>query len=73
MVPKLAAIVDSVRTLRVNPGGRPLDAGKLLQMRLLEAGAQSEFTEDDLFRALEALGVPEEEQINWFEDFASYL
>lgn len=70
---KLAAIVEGVKTHQMNPGGPALDAGKLLQTALVARGAQTEFSEDDLFRALDTLGVPEEDQISWFEDLASYL
>lgn len=73
MDPKLAAIVEGVQRLQTNPGGATLDAGKLLQTALVAERAQTEFTEDDLFRALDAVGVPEEDQISWFEDLASYL
>lgn len=77
MDPRLSKIVADVQDaqMRMNPNGEGeiVDAGKLLQIELLQHYVASEFSEDDLFRALDALGVPEEDQISWFEDYASYL
>jgi hypothetical protein len=61
-------------SVRLNPGEDPaLDVGTLLQTTLLSEGLQNEFSEDDLFRALDALGVAKDDQGDWFESFASYL
>jgi hypothetical protein len=65
---KLSRIVEEIKSRNPGPG---IDAGKLLQTAIVAEGEG--FSEDDLFRALDALGVPEEDQIGWFEDLASYI
>lgn len=72
---ELAKVVRRVKMVqaRGNPGPEEveLDSGWLLQIELLQS--DFEFTEDELFEALKAVGVPEEYQMSWFEDFASYV
>lgn len=75
MEKELSEIVQRVRAMQVKdnpgPGDIELDAGWLLQLELVRS--DYEFTEDELFEALNALGIPEEYQMSWFEDFASYV
>jgi len=74
--PRLAAIMDRVRTTQSNPaseGEVSPDAGWLLQLELLRSGDKESFSEDELIEALLALGVPEDDVPSWFEDLASYL
>jgi len=75
--PRLAAIMDRVRTTQANPasdeGEVSPDAGWLLQLELLRSGDKESFSEDELIEALLALGVPEDDVPSWFEDLASYL
>lgn len=75
MDPRLATIVKEVQRsqYQMNPGDELVDGSMLLQLQLLQEGHQSSFTEDDLFRALEMLGVREEDRISWFESFASWV
>jgi hypothetical protein len=72
---ELSKILQEVKSAQVqmNPGSGedPVDAGWLLMVKLVQS--DFEFTEDELFEALDELGVPEEHQMSWFEDFASYV
>ena len=72
---ELSKVVRRVKMAqaRMNPGADEIevDSGWLLQVELLQS--DFEFTEDELFEALRAVGVPEEYQMSWFEDFASYV
>lgn len=72
---RLAEIVEDVREkqYRMNPGGEIVDGSILLQIELLQRGLGAEFNEDDLFQALDKLGVPQPEQISWFESMASWM
>lgn len=58
---------------RMNPDGEIVDGSMLLQIELLQQGLGAQFNEDDLFEALDKLGVPQEEQISWFESMASWV
>ncbi len=58
---------------RMNPGGEMVDGSMLLQISLIQQGLGAEFNEDDLFAALDKLGVPQEEQVSWFESMASWM
>jgi len=58
---------------KMNPGGEMVDGSMLLQIELLQAGMGAEFNEDDIFEALDRLGVPAAEQISWFESMASWI
>ena len=72
MNPNLKRIVDGIMTFQSNPGhGEFVDGSLLLQVELLKNGES--YSEDDLFEALEALGVPEQEQASWFERYASWV
>ena len=73
---ELEKIVRRVKAsqARMNPSGPDeveLDSGWLLQLELIQS--DYEFTEDELYEALRAVGVPEDYQMSWFEDFASYV
>lgn len=76
MDPRLAKIVAEVQEHPAsNPDGDEVtvDAAQLLQLELLRSGLENEFDEDQIFEALDAIGLPEEDQIAWLEDFASYI
>ena len=72
---ELSKIVREVKMAQAsgNPGSNEIevDSGWLLQLYLIQS--DSEFDEDELFEALKALGIPEDYQMSWFEDFASYV
>ncbi len=72
---RLMEIVRSVQEqqYRMNPGGEMVDGSMLLQIELIQKGLGAEFNEDDLFAAMDKLGVPEAEQISWFESMASWM
>jgi hypothetical protein len=70
--PKLKRIVEEIRAFQANPEpGDFIDGSLLLQFELVKSGES--YTEDDLFEALDALGVPEQEQASWFERYASWI
>ena len=72
MNPTLKRIVDGIKTFQSNPDpGEFVDGSLLLQVELLKNGES--YIEDDLFEALDALGVPEQEQASWFERYASWV
>lgn len=73
MNPKLAAIVRRISSrYQENPPDDVLvDAGTLLQMEILQSGL--EFTETDVLKAAEQLGVPEGSLIDWLEEMASWV
>ncbi len=76
MDPRLATIVETVvRHPAQNPEGEEVsvDAAQLLQLELLRSGVADDFDEDQIFDALDAIGLPQDAQIAWLEDFASYL
>jgi len=72
---RLQEIVDRVQQTqyRMNPGGEIVDGSMLLQIELIQQGLGTQFNEDDLFQALDKLGVPQEDQISWFESMASWV
>jgi len=73
--PRLQRIVKQAQSgPAMNPGGDDQqDAGTMLQLGLLRSGLKNEFSEDDMFEAAKAVGVPEDDIPSWLEDFASYL
>lgn len=77
MDPRLAAIIRQVkeRQVQMNPGSEDdlVDGSMLLQIELVQQGLGTTFNEDDLFEALGKLGVPEADQISWFESMASWV
>jgi hypothetical protein len=76
MDPRLAKIVAAVQEHPApNPDGEEIsvDASQLLQLELLRSGIADEFDEDQIYDALDAIGLPKEAQVAWLEDFASYI
>ena len=72
MNPSLKQIVEGIRRTQSNPDrGEFIDGSLLLQFELVKCGES--FTEDDLFEALDVLGVSEQEQASWFERYASWI
>jgi hypothetical protein len=74
---RLSSIVNRVKAqqYQMNPaaGGEIVDGSILLQIELIQQGLGTTFQEGDLFEALDKLGVPQEEQISWFESMASWV
>ncbi len=72
---RLEQIVRDVQQqqYRMNPGGDIVDGSMLLQIELIQKGLGAEFAEGDLFQALDKLGVPQDQQISWFESMASWV
>jgi hypothetical protein len=75
---RLTKLVDRVRSTQVqsNPADEDdvvIDSGWLLQLELLRSGLDLDFSEDELYEALQSLGVPEDDIPSWFEDLASYI
>lgn len=72
MNPSLKRIVEGIKAFQSNPEPADLvDGSLLLQFELVKCGES--YSEDDLFEALDSLGVPEQEQASWFERFASWV
>lgn len=72
---RLEQIVERVQKqqYRMNPDGELIDGSMLLQIELVQQALATTFSEDDLFKALDKLGVPQEDQISWFESMASWV
>lgn len=72
---RLEKIVNQVqqKQFRMNPDGEMVDGSMLLQIELMQQGLGTQFNEDDLFAALDKLGVPQDDQISWFESMASWV
>lgn len=75
MDPQLKAIVERVKTAQLNPDGDDVvvDASQLLQLEILREDLESDFSEEEIFQALEAIGLDENYWVAWLEDFASYV
>lgn len=72
MNPSLKQIVEGIKKVQSNPDqGELIDGSFLLQFELVKSGES--YSEDDLFEALDSLGVPEQEQTSWFERYASWI
>lgn len=77
MDPRLRRIVQEVKGFQSNPPDEDdeivMDSSTLLQLALIKQNLESEFSEEDLYRALEELGVPEDDQVAWFESMGSWV
>ena len=69
----LSEIVSRIRNrVQSNPPDEiEVDAGTLLQIEILQSG--EEFTEADVLKAAEMVGVPEGELLAWLEEMASWV
>ena len=72
MHPRLERIVRRILdTPQPNPPDEVVDGTLLLQVELVRSGEQ--YSEDDLFSALKALGADEMDMASWFERYASWV
>ncbi len=55
---------------RTNPAPDP---GTMLQEKLINSGRAESYTDEQLEKALKAIGVPPEERNGWYEELASWL
>ncbi len=78
MDPRLKKIVQEVRGFQQNPPSEDddevvMDSSMLLQLALIKQNLLEEFTEEDLYRALDEIGVPPEDQVSWFESMGAWV
>lgn len=79
MNPRLRRLVQEIKSFQPNPPDDDngdeivMDSSLLLQLALVRQGLLDDFSEDDLYRALEELGVPEDDQASWFESMAAWV